>query len=65
MDADGWRRILFSTNFGDANVDLRKAIGNFMKKIFTVSAISVEAFAACPSSLWTKTQVFRSSQNDR
>ena len=47
MDADGWRRILFSTNFGDANVDLRKATGNFMKKIFTVSAISVEAFAAC------------------
>ena len=33
MDADGWRRILYSNNFGDANVDLRKAIANFIKKI--------------------------------
>ena len=49
MDADRWRRILCSSNFGDANVNLRKAITNFVKKICTekVSAISVEAFAAC------------------
>ena len=49
MDADGWRRILCSNNFGDANVDLRKAIANFIKKICTekVSAVSIEAFVAC------------------
>ena len=46
MDADGWR-ILCSNNFGDANVDLRKALANFIKKICTeVSAVSIEAFVA-------------------
>ena len=49
MDVDGWRRILCSNNFGDANVDLRKAKANFIKKICTekVSAVSIEAFIAC------------------
>ena len=49
MDTDGWRRILCSNNFGDAKVDLRKAIANFIKKICTekVSAVSIEAFVAC------------------
>ena len=42
MDADGWR-ILFSNNFGDINVDLRKAMANLIKKIYTeVSPVSTE-----------------------
>ena len=34
---------------GDANVDLREMIANFIKKICTVkvSAVSIEAFVAC------------------
>ena len=49
MDADGWRKKLCSNNFGNANVDLRKAIANFIKKICTekVSAVSIKAFVAC------------------
>ena len=49
MDADGWRRILCSNNFGDTNVDLRKAIANFIKKICTeeISVTSIETFVAC------------------
>ena len=49
MDADRWRRILCSNNFGDTNVDLRKAIANFIKKICTeeISATSIETFVAC------------------
>ena len=49
MDAYGWRRILCLNNFGDANVDLRKTITNFIKMICTekVSAVSIEAFVAC------------------
>ena len=49
MDAYGWRRILCLNSFGDANVDLRKTITNFIKMICTekVSAVSIEAFVAC------------------
>ena len=49
MDTGGWRRILCSNNFSDTNVDLRKAIANFIKKICTekVSAVSIKAFVAC------------------
>ena len=49
MDTGGWRRILCSNNFSDTNVDLRKAIANFIKKIYTekVSAVSIKAFVAC------------------
>ena len=49
MDTGGWRRILCSNNFSDTNVDLRKAIANFIKKICTekVSAVSIEVFVAC------------------
>ena len=49
MDADGWRRILCSNNFSDANVDLRNAIASFIKKICTekMSAVSIEAAVAC------------------
>lgn len=32
MDADGWRRILCLNNFGDTNVDLRKAIANLSRR---------------------------------
>ena len=49
MDECGWRKILRSNNFDDTNVDLRKAIANFIKKICTekVPAVSIEAFVAC------------------
>ena len=44
----GWRRILCSNDFGDTNVDLRKAIANFIKKICTEEiSTSIETFAAC------------------
>ena len=32
MDADGWRRILVSRDYGDAGNDLRKAIALLIKK---------------------------------
>ena len=49
VDADRWRRILCSNNFGNANVDLRNATANFIKKICTekVSAVSIETSVAC------------------
>ena len=50
MDADGWRRILCSNNFGDANVDLRKVKANFIKKICAEKVsikVSIEEFVAC------------------
>ena len=49
MDADGCRRILCSNIFGDVNVDLRKVVANFIKKICTekVSAVSIEVFVTC------------------
>ena len=49
MDADGWRRILCSNNFGDTNADLRKAIATFIKKNCTkeISTTSIETFVAC------------------
>ena len=49
MDADGWRRILCQNNFGDTNVDLRKAIANFIKKICIeeIYTTSIETFVAC------------------
>ena len=49
MDLQQWKRILCSNNFGGTNLDLRKAIANFIKNIRTekVSAVSIEAFAAC------------------
>ena len=48
IDSDGWRRILCSNNFGDANVDLRNAIANFIKELCTekVPAVSIEASVA-------------------
>ena len=53
MDANGWRRILCSNNFGDANVDLRKAIVNFIEKICTekVSAVFIKHLLHADSSL--------------
>ena len=49
MDADGWRRILCSSNFGDTNVDLRKAIANFIEKFCTeeIFTTSIKIFVAC------------------
>ena len=49
MDPDGWRRILCSNNFGDTNVDLRKAIANFIKNVCPeeISITSIEPFVAC------------------
>lgn len=32
MDADGWKRILCLNNFGDTNLDLRKAIANLSRR---------------------------------
>ena len=46
MDADGWRRILYSNSFDDKNIDLKKTLVNFVKKNYTpeVSTRSIEAF---------------------
>lgn len=46
MDAGGWRRILYSNNFGDTNLDLRKALS---KTICTekVSTLSIESLVVC------------------
>ena len=33
MDADGWRRILASNNFGTSNSDLRKAFAKVFHKL--------------------------------
>ena len=33
IDTCGWSRILCSSNFGNTNVDIRKAIANFVKEI--------------------------------
>ena len=61
MDADGWRRIFCSNNFGDTNVDLRKAIANFIKKICTdeISTTSIETSVACRLILLAKNSGLR------
>ena len=33
IDANGWRRIVVSSDYGDAGNDLRKAIASLIKKI--------------------------------
>lgn len=60
MDADGWRRIICSNNFDNKNVDLRKEIENFIKKIYTekVSSSSTEECLHSNSSLLTITKVY-------
>ena len=53
MDADGWRRILISKNFGTAGKDLRKAIAKMSRTlcteeiITTTNEIRLEAYIAC------------------
>ena len=57
LDADGWRRILVSKNFGSTGKNLRSAIATFARKISTVevevhvkdgrSYSNLEAYTAC------------------
>ena len=48
MDADGWRHILPSKNFGDAPNDLCKTIANVIKKLCTekLRSNNIEALLA-------------------
>ena len=48
MDADGWRRILLSGNFGNVGEDLRKSIAGMAKRQCQErSANYLAAFLAC------------------
>ena len=54
MDADGWRRILASSQFGTASLDLRKAFAEMIKKLCIEEistnvdgTTSIESFVAC------------------
>ena len=49
MDADSWRRILASNNFGTSGSDLRKAFANVVQKLCTdlVETHTIEAFLSC------------------
>ena len=57
LDADGWRRILVSKNFGNVGKDLRCALSGFAQKVSTVeievkvengrSYTNLEAYTAC------------------
>ena len=49
MDAEGWRRILTSKQFGNGSSDLCKAIVKMTQKLCTVEDQheSLEAFVAC------------------
>lgn len=57
LDADGWRRILVSKNFGTAAHNLRSALANFARKISTTeievlvsngtACTNLEAYTAC------------------
>ena len=48
MDADGWRRILISGNFGNVGEDLRKSIAEMAKRLCQErSANYLAAFLAC------------------
>ena len=49
LDADGWRRIFTSRQFGNSSNDLRKSFANFIKKLCVEeleSTKSLEAFTA-------------------
>ena len=60
MDADEWKRIICSNNFDSKNVDLRKEIETFIKKVCTekVSSSSTEGFLHSNSSFLTITKVY-------
>ena len=48
LDADGWRRILMSGNFGTSEEDLRKAIAGMTKRLRQDNTVKhLEAFLAC------------------
>ena len=54
MDADGWRRILASSQYGTASSDLQKAFAEVIKKLCideihlnSEGTTSIEAFTAC------------------
>ena len=51
LDADGWRRILTSSSFGQCTIDLRKAIAEMTKKMCTEKLAeedtSLESHMAC------------------
>ena len=49
MDADGWKQILTSKQFGRSSIDLCKAFPEFIKKICSIENQSafLEAFLAC------------------
>ena len=49
LDADGWRRLFTSRQYGNSSSDLRKAFANFIKKLCVEeleSTKSIEAFTA-------------------
>ena len=48
MDAEGWRRILASNQFGATNCDLRKTFAEVIKKLYTEvdENNTIEAFLA-------------------
>ena len=48
LDADGWRQILMSGNFGSSGQDLRKAIADMTKRLCRDNTVKhLEAFLAC------------------
>ena len=48
LDADGWRRILMSGNFGSPGEDLRKAVADMTKRLCRDNTVKhLEAFLAC------------------
>ena len=49
MDADGWKRILTSKQFGKSSIDLCKVFSEVIKKICSIEnqSASLEAFLAC------------------
>ena len=48
LDADGWKRILLSKNFGESSSDLRQTLTKVIKKHWTEQlSTSLEGFLAC------------------
>ena len=61
LDADGWRRILASSCFGDSSADLIRAIASITRKLRSekLDASSLEAFLACRLTLLDKNPELR------
>ena len=50
MNADGWRRLLVSKNFGREGVELRREVAYFAKKLCVVElaeSLSIQPYVAC------------------